>query len=298
MTEHGDFRTLPNRKTIRRRRAIALGLTALSIASLTAYFNEAASGALHSVQRGAMEVLSPLQRLASGAIKPARDLVNWIDDSLEAKSENEELKRDLIDARIAAARLRQADNENGRLRALLDFNRSDVFPAGRKPVVARVIVRSPTDWFARVTIDKGSSSGVRVNQPVIADGALVGKVTSVSGHAAQVTLLPDSNSGVSAMVAGKSVMGIVQSGPGGQSGDELQLTFIRQRAEIRVGDMIVTSGTVSDPGRVRSLFPIGIPIGEVSRVDAEERRLYGRVHVRSYVDMRDLQLVEVLTRGD
>ncbi|MBI4897304.1 MAG: rod shape-determining protein MreC [Actinobacteria bacterium] len=289
---------MPNRKQIRRRRFTALGLIVVSIALLTAYFNEAASGALHSIQRGAMEVLSPLQDLASGAIKPARDLVNWVGDSFDAKSENKKLKRQLTDARIQAARLQQADSENKKLRALVGFNESDRFPGGRSPVVARVIVRSPTDWFARVTIDKGSSAGVRVNQPVIADGALAGKVTSVSGHAAQVTLLTDSSSGVGAVVSGKNILGIVQTGSGGEVGaEDLQLSYIRQRGTIRVGNMVVTSGTVSDPALVKSLFPAGIPIGSVSKVDLEERQLYGRVHLTPFADMRDLRIVEVLTRG-
>jgi rod shape-determining protein MreC len=289
---------LHNRKTIRRRRATALGLVGLSIVLLTAYFNEAASGALHSIQRGAMEVLSPLQGLAGGAVKPARDLVNWVGDSFDAKSENKKLKSELTDARIQAARLQQADSENQQLRALIKFNKSPAFPAGDRPVVARVIVRSPTDWFARVEIDEGSSSGIRVDQPVIADGALAGKVTSVSGHAAQVTLLTDSSSGVGGMVAGKSVLGIVQTGSGGEAGaDDLQLSYIRQRIAINVGNMVVTSGTVSLPSQVNSLFPPGIPIGQISKVDPEERQLYGRVHLMPFVDMRGLQIVEVLTRG-
>lgn len=287
---------MPNRQKIRRRRATALGLIGISIALLTVYFGETTSGVLHTIQRGAMEVLSPLQDLANGAVKPARDLVNWVGDSFDAKSENKQMKRDLTDARIQAARLLRADSENKQLRALLDFNQGDTFPSGRKPVVAHVIVRSPTEWFGRVTIDKGSSSGVRVNQPVIADGALAGKVTSVSGHAAQVTLLTDSASGVASMVAGKSILGIVKTGAGGSAGTgDLQLAYIPQRGAIRLGNIVVTSGTVSEPNQVDSLFPAGIPIGEISEVNGEERRLYGRVHLKPFVDMRDVQILEVLT---
>ncbi|MFY9265531.1 MAG: rod shape-determining protein MreC [Solirubrobacterales bacterium] len=288
---------MPSRKQIRRRRATAFGLVGLSIVLLTVYFSETTSGALHAVQRGAMEVLSPLQDLASGAIKPARDAVNWIGDSIDAKGENEQLKADLADARIQSARLQQAAAENEQLRALVEFNESDVFPAGRTPVAARVIVRSPTEWYGRVTIDKGGSSGIHVNQPVIADGALAGKITSVSPHAAQVTLLTDASSGVAGIVAGKKILGIVQTEAGGQAGaDDLQLAYVRQRGAIRVGNIVVTSGTVNEPSQVTSLFPPGIPIGKVSKVDPEERQLYGRVHLNPFVDMRDIQIVEVLTR--
>jgi rod shape-determining protein MreC len=148
-----------------------------------------------------------------------------------------------------------------------------------------------------VTINKGSSSGVRMNQPVIADGALAGRVTTVSSHVSQVTLLTDSSSGVAAMVAGKNVLGIVKTGAGGEAGaDDLQLTYIRQNETIRQGNMIVTSGTVTDPALVDSLFPPGIPIGEVSTVDTEERQLYNRVHLKPFVDMHNIQIVEVLAK--
>jgi rod shape-determining protein MreC len=288
---------MPNRKQIRRRRATAVGLVVLSIVLLTVYFSETASGALHSIQRGAMEVLSPLQGLASGAIKPARDGVNWVGDSIHAKGQNDRLKRELVDARIQQARLQQAATENTQLRGLVKFNESDIFPNGRTPVTARVIVRSPTEWFARVTINKGSSSGIRVDQPVIAEGALAGRVTSVTRDASQVTLLTDSSSGVAATVSGKNIPGIVKTGAGGLTGaNDLQLTYIDKRGAIGLGDMVVTLGTVSDPTLVRSVFPPGIPIGSVSKVNLEERNLYNRVHIQPFVDMHDIQIVEVLTR--
>jgi rod shape-determining protein MreC len=104
---------------------------------------------------------------------------------------------------------------------------------------------------------------------------------------------------VGAVVAGKNILGIVQTGSGGEVGaEDLQLSYIRQRGTIRVGKMVMTSGTVSDPALVKSLFPAGIPIGSVSRVDSEERQLYGRVHLTPYADLRDLRIVEVLTKGN
>ena len=292
---------MPTRKQIRRRRAVALGLIALCILSLTVYFSETTGGVLHTMQRGAMEVLSPLQSLASGAIKPARDAVNWVGDSFEAKGDNKKLEAELKDARIRQARLEQAAAENEELRGLLDFRRSDAFPEGRKAVTARVIVRSPSDWFGRVTINAGSSDGVRRNDPVIAGGdnggSLIGKVTTVAGNSSQVTLLTDSVSGVAAMISGKNILGVIKPASGASSADELQLQYIRQRGTIKEGEMVVTSGTVTDPSDVDSLFPAGIPIGEISEVDGEERRLYGRVDVSPYADIHDVQVVDVLTRG-
>ena len=76
-------------------------------------------------------------------------------------------------------------------------------------MTARVIARSPTVWYSGIKIDKGSSDGIRVNQPVIAAGSdpnsdevggLVGKVTSVTGGTAEVTLITDASIGVGAQV--------------------------------------------------------------------------------------------------
>ena len=286
-----------HKQQIRRRRATALVLVGISIFLLTVYFNEATSGALHSVQRGAMEVFSPLQSGASSAIKPGRDLVNWVGDSFDAKSQNKQLRGDLLDARLRVAQLATAESENEQLRKLLNFGSSGRFPSGVSPVGARVIVRSPTDWFGTVNINKGTTSGVRLDQAVISGDGLVGRVTSVSAHAAQVTLLTDSSSGVAAMVVGRRVLGVVLSRAGGEAGaDDLLLAFIRQRGSVREGDMVVTTGTVADPGRVRSAFPSGIPIGSVKQVDQEDRALYQRVHIRPYANVRDLQLVQVLVK--
>jgi rod shape-determining protein MreC len=248
-----------------------------------------------------MEIVSPLQSLASGAIKPFRDAVNWVGDSIDAKGENKKLELQLSDARIAQARLQQAASENEQLRAMSNFAKADSFPSNRTPVTARVIARSPTEWYGRVTINAGSADGVRRNDPVISagnnSGSLIGKVTTVARNASQVTLLTDSSSGVSALVTPRDILGTVRTGAGGEAGaEDLQLQYIQQRGRIVVGNMVVTSGSVDEPAEVDSIFPPGIPIGAVSKVDLEERRLYGRVHIKPYADIRDVQLVQVLTK--
>jgi rod shape-determining protein MreC len=110
--------------------------------------------------------------------------------------------------------------------------------------------------------------------------------------------LTDSSSGVAALIAKRNILGVVKTGAGGEAGaEDLQMVFIQQRGAIRKGDMVVTSGTVEDPSRVDSIFPAGIPIGAVTEVVPEVRQLFKRVHLDPYADMRDVQIVQVLTRG-
>src|SRR3712207_3546402 len=81
-------------KQVRRRRAVLAALVACCIVLLTAYFGESSGGTLHGVQRGAMEVLAPVQEGANRALKPFRDLFGWFGDTLNAKRERDALQKE------------------------------------------------------------------------------------------------------------------------------------------------------------------------------------------------------------
>lgn len=268
-------------------------LVGLSIALLTAYFGESASGGLHAIQRGFLEALAPLQEGASRALKPARDLVGWGSDVFDAKADNKKLRREVRELRARVAAAETASRDAQELRALVGLNRSSGFPAGYQPVPARVIARSPTVWYATITIDKGSDQGVHVDQPVTSGTGLVGKVSDVAPDASRVTLLTDHTSGVSAQVVPDGANGLVKATVGNPS--DLILDFVQKGRPVSRGATVITSGWRSS--KLESLFPRGVPIGEVTHVDSNERELYQRVHLRPYADLRGLDVVEVLTRG-
>jgi len=239
------------KKSVRRRRAVLALLVALSIGLLTVYFGESASGGLHSMQRGFMEGLAPLQEGASRALKPARDLGGWVGDIFSAKSENKRLRHEVqgLRSRLTAAETAQRDVTE--LRSLVGFNRSSQFPNGYDTVTGRVIGRSPTVWYSTITIDKGRSSGVRVNQPVIAGDGLVGKISAVARGASQVTLLTDHTSGVSAQVVPNGAAGLVKPRVGAPS--DLILDFVAKGRPVRRGATVITAGWRAS--RLESLLP-------------------------------------------
>jgi rod shape-determining protein MreC len=278
------------KKSVRRRRASLALLVGLSIALLTVYFGESASGGLHAIQRGFLEAMAPLQEGASRALKPARDLVGFVGDAFDAKSENKKLRSEVeqLRSRLATAETDARDAEQ--LRSIVRLNRSSGFPAGYEQVAARVIARSPTVWYSTVTIDKGSDQGVRVDQPVVTGDGLAGRVSDVAADAARVTLITDHTSGVSAQVVPDGANGLVKATVGNPS--DLILDFVQKGRRVAKGATVVTSGWRSS--RLESLFPRGIPIGSVRKVDSEERELYQRVHVQPFADLRQLDVVEVL----
>ena len=283
-------------KTVRRRRAALLIFIALSIGLLTVYFGEPASGGLHAIQRGAQEVLAPIEEGASRAFKPFRDLVNWFGDVFDAKGENKDLKKENAELREDLARAQTLQREAEQLRDLVNLPKDDLFPQNAEPVTARVIARSPTSWQSSIQIDKGSSDGIEEDMPVVASGSsgggLAGKVTSVSRGTSKVTLITDESSAVSAQVMPDGAAGIVRPTVGDP--DDMLLDFIEKDRPVSEDTTIITSGTRSD--RFESLFPRGIPIGRVTEVDAEERELYQRVHIKPFADLKRMDFVQVLTR--
>lgn len=282
------------KKSVRRRRAVLAVLVAASIALLTAYFGESGTGALHALQRGSMEALAPLQEGASRALKPARDLGGWMGDVLDAKSENKKLRREVEQLQSRLAATETAARDVGQLRALVGLSRTSGFPQGYRRVSARVIARSPTVWYSTVTIDKGSSDGVHSNQPAISGGGLVGKVSAVSSHAAQITLITDHTSAVSGAVVPNGANGLVKPRVGDPS--DLLLDYVEKGRPVPRGSTVVTSGWRSS--KLESLFPRGIPVGKVTRVDVKERELYQRVHLTPFADLRRVDVVQVLVPGN
>ena len=279
-----------DRKVVRRRRAVLGALVGCALILLTAYFGEGPGGALHSLQRGALAVFSPIQSVASDALKPFRDLFGWIDDTFEAKGENEQLREDLQEIREKYADAAERLNASTQLQAIDELLESRGL-ADMGPVNAEVVTSSPTIWFRQVTIDRGSGDGISVDDPVMGPDGLVGRVTETVGGASVVMLLTNPDSGVTARTEG-NVPGMVQTGTPGNPND-LLMTRIPRGDVPRVGEMVMTAGLRST--RFPTFFPARIPIGEVSEVDPNELDTSQQIHIRPFADLHNLDVVTVLT---
>lgn len=278
------------RKQVRRRRGALVALIVASLVLISVSFSEAESGPVHTAQRAAAALLAPLGEGASRALKPARDLVNWVGETFDARGENERLRDELAELRSQLAELRAAEGVAKQLRGLDELTGEQAV-AAFEPVTARVIGRSPTVWWSTVIVDKGRSSGVAVDDPVVNADGLIGRVTNVTRGSAQVTLITDHRSAVSARVLPDGPSGIVEPEVGDPS--ELLLQFIDSDQDIDPGQILVTAGWSSRG--VSSAFPFGIEIGRVLEAEPGEWEAHQRVRVHPFADLRDLDLVQVLT---
>jgi rod shape-determining protein MreC len=281
-------------KQVRRRRAVLGLLVGVSLILLTAYFGEPANSPLHSIQRGIVEVLSPIQEGASKALKPVRDIAGWFSDTFHAKTERDQLRKEVQTLRVELAQAQLKALDDAQLRQEVKLDNSIGIDAYH-PVAASVIGRDPTLWYATIEVDKGSDDGVRVNDPVVGDGGLVGRVSTAAPTVSIVTLITDHSMAVAAQVqdAGGDTGVLV---PAVGNPNQLLLQYLPRTAQVQVGQQVVTAG-FTDPNNpsINSLYPAGIPIGQVSSASQDVLLNSGQVEVNPIVDLRHLDVVQILT---
>jgi rod shape-determining protein MreC len=238
------------------------------------------------VQHDFLTVVSPIQDGANKALKPVRDLFGWFGNALHAKSQlaqslkqTDQLRRELVADQAEKRSYRQLV----KLTHLDELGVSDY-----RPVTATVVGKTPNLWYSTVNIDEGESSGVRVNDPVINEAGLVGRVVAAVSDAAEVDLITDSSMGVSARVGTSTATGLLQPKVG--EPNDLLLNYLPTSFQPVNDEYVVTAGSATAG---ESLYPPGLLIGQVTSVNEESA--YKSVNVRPIANLHDLDIVQVLT---
>ena len=155
-------------------------------------------------------------------------------------------------------------------------------------MVTQVMAGANTPYRDQVVIDKGSRDGVYDGQPVISDKGVVGQVIAVSQLTSRVLLICDTTHALPIQVLRNDIR-VIASGTG--CTDDLQLEPLPNNIDIRVGDVLVTSGL---GGR----FPEGYPVGIVSSVKVDNQRAYTIISAKPTADLQRLRYLLLLWGGD
>ena len=273
-----------------RRRVVVGALVFLSLALVTVYFRESDSGFLHSAQSTGSSVLRPFEVAADRIASPFQDGASWFGGLLHAKSDNKKLRKELEQLRAQAILNQSALRENAQLKQLLDYLQSPRYPQDYRPVAARVIARSPGQFFQQIVVSAGKNNGISKHDAVVTAEGLVGEVTKVASNVAQVTLLTDDSSAVSALDIATNASGIAQAGMSGS----LTVDRVTKDQVVNRGDVLVTAGWRS--GNLSSLYPRGIPLCLVTQVGQSDTDLYKQIQCSPFVDFSTLEAVIVLVR--
>jgi rod shape-determining protein MreC len=200
---------------------------------------------------------SPLQSTSSKVSGATSGFFQQIWNFRSTAVENELLKERLAkaEAELHTARLSEAENE--RLKSLLEITQKQDI----KSVPARVIARDPSIWFNTITINRGSSSGVAVNMPVVTGGGIVGRVITVSPWASQVMLLTDEKAGAGAVVGQLGQSGALGSvrGRADLGVGVIEMRYVSGLEQVETGDYVMTTGQ-------DGIYPPGLNIGKVVEV--------------------------------
>jgi rod shape-determining protein MreC len=259
-------------------------LVLLSIALITIYFREASGGGLHQVQSAGATVLRPFEVAADRVSRPFRDAYSYFAGLVHAKSENGRLRRDLDKWRQEATQNAYAASEKTDLLKKLHFVNSRSFPGGYGFVGADIISQPPTAFAQQVVIAAGSASGIRKFDPVVTGEGLVGTVVRVTHKQSLVALLIDDTTSVVALDVKTRAQGIVKAGS--------SFDHVGKDQRVESGDKLVTAGWKL--GGLSSIYPPGIPIGQVTAVGQNDVDLYKHVKLQPFADFKTLSSVLVL----
>jgi len=257
-------------------------LVVLVIASLlvtTLWYREGTDGPIHVLRRGVIAASEPFLIVGTWVSAPFRAVGNWASGASTDRSAYEALQKQNLELKQQLAALQEAKLQYYRINALVDF----VKVQDLKSVGARVIGRPTDSWSGTIVVDRGTAKGVKIGDPVIAAGGLVGQVIEVSPLASKVRLITDPNSGVSVIVQRTRVNGVVR----GSLDGSLHLDFVDKAKKPIRGDVLVTSG-------LGGVYPKEIVVGEVTDVSSPQADLYPDVAVASRVAIDRIEEVLVL----
>ena len=264
-------------------------LVVVALTLITISFRSPTAGALHDAQGLGSTVLRPFQIAATRVAQPFRDGYDYLSSLKSAKAENAKLKQQYRQVRAEAIRNHALYLQALQVEKLAHFEQGQTYPSGFRHVNAAVISYPTGPFTHSLVIRAGSSSGIRRNSPVVGgDGSLVGIISNVFPHTADVRLLTDPNSFVPATDLHTGVRGGVHTGTGGT----LILDQVLKQNVVKKGDVIVTSGTRN--ARYPDLYPYGIPIGRVDSVHARDTETFLEVQVQPFTNFGALDAVAVL----
>jgi rod shape-determining protein MreC len=275
-----------------KRRLVTGVLALVSLALITGYFRESDDGPLHEVQSVAATAMHPFEVGAERIARPFRDAYGWLSDLFNAREENERLKEQMERLTNQAIQNATAASQLERLEALLQYRRSDTFPADYRAVGATVMADPPSRFEQFIIVSAGSTDGVVKDAPVVNDEGLVGRVTKVTRDQSRVALLTDKESAVSAFDVQTEAYGVIRHGAG--SGDSLILDRVPKEDRVQRDDVVVTSGRRF--GLLPSIYPRNIPIGMVTSVGQTDIDVHQQIQVDPFVDFSSLDSVLVLIR--
>ena len=265
---------IPRRPTLLFIVVLSLLFILMSLSSRTRYIGETRT----MFERSVMTIFSPVPKTVNWIGQTTDDIYHGYLDMRRSVAENVDLHRKVIDLTTDNLKLRQSEGDVKRLRSLLGYSEQFTTPT----TMAQAIMLDTSSRFKSIIIDRGSSTGIQVNDAVANANGLIGRVILTTKDMAKVQLVTDSNASVGVLIERTRRQGVLRGdGAGGA-----QLYDIPSLADVQPGDNVLTAG-------IDGIYPKGIPVGVIVKAE-KGQDLFKNIAVRPLVDFGSIEEVIVL----
>ncbi len=238
-------------------------LAFFALLSVLLLFTDTRYRYLETLRQVAAVVLYPLQQAAQVPGALLAEVGTYFVTQRRLADENAVLRRRLVEQGAAAQAFASERQENGRLRALLDAKGS--LPPGTATVEVLYSGRDP--FTQKLFVGTGSQDAVKPGAAVIDADGVVGQVTRVYPHMAEVTLITDKDHAVPVKIERSGVRSVLF---GAGTGHLPQLRFMSPNADVEVGDTLVTSG-------IDGTYPPGLAVAKVASLERNTGQMFARI---------------------
>jgi len=268
-----------------RRTRLVLGALLLAALALITFDARGGGGPVSALGSFGGTVFGGAQNVIGAVTRPVTSLFSNVSGAHANQARISALQAEVIRLRVELSEARLSKAQSAQLQQLLTLA-----GRGRYRIVAANVIAAAPGFAGAVTIDAGRADGVRPNLTVLNGSGLVGTVTSASAHTATVLLTTDATATVGVQVAGTGQVGAVTgTGPGRAGGPMLRLQVFDASAILRVGEQLVTFGSVHGQPYVP-----GVPVGVIAQVLASGNTLTKAALVRPYASPNALGVVGVV----
>ena len=225
-------------------------------------------------------VLNPVERVLRAPVDAWELASDYLMGLQDARTAESQARLELAKQAERASRVEQLEQENTRLRALLELRGA----LKVRSLTAEVLYDAPDPYSRKVIIDRGNRDGLVVASPVINEVGVLGQVTRVYPYSAEVTLLTDKEAAIPVLNARTQAR---SAAFGNSAGAGLELRFMAGNADVQVGDLLSTSG-------VDGIYPAGVPVAKVVSVDRRVDTGFARIALAPLAEPDSVRHVLVL----
>lgn len=228
---------------------------------------------------------APIQSAVSGTVRRVKAGANAVRGLGGLMERNSELSEEVLRLQAAARSYEALEHENAALRRQLAFMRESSISL----IPCQIIGRGISGWWENITLSKGRQQGVLPDRAIVSPDGLIGRTVNVGGFSAEALLISAPDCEVSARITRTGTFGIVRGmGCDLRGRPRCRMDFINKDVPVKIGDDVVTAG-------LGSVFPEGIRIGTIEKVETDRTGLYQSAEIIPHADLGMLEFVFVLT---